>query len=108
MTKNWYNFTTAVIWSSLDFHFLHLGEQGHRHMETMVSDLLPNVEGGELRPPDDVELLLCTQHADPGDGGEGGAPVDHLPGNGVGGAAGLKVPNVAAQDGIALVGGIVE
>ena len=43
-----------------------------------------------------------------GDGGEGGAPVDHLPGNGVGGAAGLKVPNVAAQDGIALVGGIVE
>ena len=48
----------------------------------MGADLLPRVQGGELRPPDDVELLLCTQHADPGDGGEGGAPVQDLPGDG--------------------------
>ena len=77
-------------------------------MATMGSNFLPFVERGHLWFSQDVKLLFCAQHALVGDGGEWGAPVDHLPGDGVGGAAGLELPYVAAQDGVALVGEVVE
>ena len=71
-------------------------------MATMGSNFLPFVERGHLWFSQDVELLFCAQHALVGDGVEWGAPVDHLPGDGVGGAAGFELPYVGAQDGLYL------
>ena len=90
------------------FHFLNFGEKRHSNMATMGSNFLPFVERGHLWFSQDVELLFGAQHALVGDGVEWGAPVDHLPGDGVGGAAGFELPYVGAQDGLALVGGVVE
>ena len=101
-----HNTTTGPLLGS--FHFLNFGEERHSNMATMGSNFLPFVERGHLRFSQDVKLLFGAQHALVGDGGEGGAPVDHLPGNGVGGAAGLKVPDVGAEDGVTLVLGVVE
>ena len=91
-----------------NFHFLNFGEERHSNMATMGSNFLPFVKRGHLRFSQDVKLLFRAQHALVGDGGEGAAPVDHLPGNGVGGAPALEVPNVGAEDGLALVLGVVE
>ena len=69
----------------------------------MVSNFLTSVQGCELWPPDDVELLLGAQHAHLGHGGVGGAPVEDPPRDGVGGAPVLDGPDVGAQDGLPLV-----
>ena len=59
-------------------------------------------------PSQNVELLLGAERALAGHRCEGAAPVDHLPGDLVGGAAGLELPDVGAQDSLALVPWVVE
>ena len=77
-------------------------------METIISNFLASVQGCELRPPDDVELLLGAQHAHLGHGGEGGAPVEDPPGDLVCGASVLDGPDMGAQDGLPLVPQVFE
>ena len=77
-------------------------------MATMGSDFLPFVQGCEVRPPQDVELLFCAEHALAGHWCVGGATVDHLPGDLIGGAATLQLPDVGAEDGLASVLRVVE
>ena len=77
-------------------------------MAAMGSDFLPFVQGCEVRPPQDVELLFCAEHALAGHWCVGGATVDHLPGDLIGGAAILQLPDVGAEDGLASVLRVVE
>ena len=74
----------------------------------MVCNFLTRVQRCKLRPSDDEELLLGAQHAHLGHRGEGGAPVEDPPGDGVGGAPVLDRPDVSAQDGLALVSQVFE
>ena len=53
-------------------------------MKTMVADLLPAVEGRQVRPPDDEEPLLATEQAGFGGRVPRCPPVQNAPGNGVG------------------------
>ena len=77
-------------------------------MATMGSDFLPFVQRCEVGPSQDVELLLGAEHAHLGDGGEGVAPVEDPPRDGVVGAPVLDLPDVGAQDGLALVPQVFE
>ena len=77
-------------------------------MATMGSKLLPFVQAGKLRSSQNVELLLRAEHAVAGHRGVGGASVQLLPGHVVGGAAGLQLPYVGAEDCLALVPQVVE
>ena len=74
----------------------------------MVSNFLTRVQRCKLRPSDDEELLLGAQHAHLRHRGEGGAPVEDPPGDGVGGSPVLDCPDVGAQDGLALVPQMLE
>ena len=51
----------------------------------------------------DVKLLVGEQVASSCDWGEGRPPVDHFPGDVVGGASLLELPDVGAQLGLALL-----
>ena len=66
-------------------------------MATMGSNFLPFVQRCKVRPPEDVEFFLGAERAVAGHRCVGGAPVDHLPGDLVGGAASLELPDMGAQ-----------
>ena len=72
-------------------------------MPTMVSNLLPRIKRSHLWFSEDVKLLLGAQVASSCDWGEGRPPVDHFPGDVVGGASLLELPDVGAQLGLALL-----
>ena len=74
----------------------------------MSTNFLPFVQGCEIRPPEDVEFFLGAERAVAGHWCVGGAPVDRLPGDLVGGAASLELPDVGAQDRLALVPWVVK
>ena len=77
-------------------------------MATMGSDFLPFVQRCQVRPSQDEEFLLGAEHALSGHRCEWAAPVDHLPGDLVDGAASLELPDVGAQDRLALVPWVVK
>ena len=69
----------------------------------MVSNLLPRIKRSHLWFSEDVKLLLGAQVASSCDWGERCPPVDHFPGDVIGGASFLELPDVGAQLGLALL-----
>ena len=74
----------------------------------MVSNFLARVQRGKLWFSDDVELFNGAQHAHLGHWGEGWAPVNDPPGDGVVRPPVLQVPDVCAQDSFTFVLSVSE